>query len=137
MKLISRITVRRYDMGEAGDDARRSLSGKSLAVFRVLGRSPEHAMKILSAEMAKESGQVMVLSVFGSKLSENERAICTAAMEQGMRQSTKIVFCGGDPAEIFGRRDVDGSALKWYPSVPAFVSTYEIGGGRQSAQHAG
>jgi len=136
MELISRITVRCYEMGGAGDEAHEPAPVKSLAIFRVLGRSTERAMKILSAEMARESNQVMVLSIFAKKLSEDEKHICTAAMEQGIRQSRKIVFCGGDPSQIFGRLAADGSALKWFPSIPSFVSTYEIDGGRQTANSA-
>lgn len=136
MELISRITVHRYEMGGAGDEVHKPAPAKSLAIFRVLGRSTERAMKILSAEMARASDQVMVLSIFTKKMSEDEKHICTAAMEQGIRHSTKIVFCGGDPSQIFGRRVADGSALKWFPSIPSFVSTYEIDGGRQTANAA-
>ena len=125
MELISRITIRCCEMGGAGDEILKPGPVKTLAIFRVLGRSTERAMKILNAEMARGSGQVMVLSI-----------ICTAAMEQGIRQSTKIVFCGGDPSQIFGSLAVDGKALKWFPSIPSFVSTYEIDGGRQTANSA-
>ncbi len=133
MELISRITVHCYEMGGMGDEAHKPAPVKSLAIFRVLGRSTERAMKILNAEMARESGQVMVLSIFAKKLTEDEKHICTAAMEQGIRQSTKIVFCGGDPSQIFGKLAADGNALKWFPSIPSFVATYEIDGGRQTA----
>lgn len=136
MELISRITVRCFEMGGAGDEAHKPAPAKSLAIFRVLGRSTERAMEILRAEMARESDQVMVLSIFAKKLTEDEKHICTAAMEQGIRQSTKIVFCGGDPNQIFGRRVADGSALKWFPSIPSFVSTHEIDGSRQTANSA-
>lgn len=136
MELISRITVHRHEMGSVGDEAHTPLPVKSLAIFRVLGRSAERAMKTLNAEMARESGQVMVLSIFAKKLSEDEKHICSAAMEQGIRQSTKIVFCGGDPSQIFGWLAADGDALKWFPSIPSFVSTYEIDGGRQTANSA-
>lgn len=133
MELISRIAVHCYEMGGVGDEAHKPAPVKSLAIFRVLGHSTERAMKILNAEMARESRQVMVLSIFAKKLTEDEKHICTAAMEQGIRQSTKIVFCGGDPSQIFGRLAADGNALKWFPSIPSYVSTYEIDGGRQTA----
>lgn len=136
MELISRITIRRYEVGEAGDDAQRHAADKLLVIYRVLGRSPERAMKILGAEKDRNPDQVMVLSIRGKSLSEDEKRICTAAIEQGLRQSTNIVFCGGDPSQIFGRLGVDGKALKWFPSIPSFVSTYEIDGGRQTASHA-
>lgn len=133
MELISRITIHRYEMGETGERSPSRAFDKSLAVFRVHGKSPERAMKILTAEIAKESDQVMVLAMTGNTLSEDEKRICTAAMEQGIRQSTKIVFCGGDPAQIFGRLSVESNALRWFPSAPSFISSYEIGGARQSA----
>lgn len=136
MELISRITVHCYEMGGKGDETHKPAPVKSLAIFRVRGRSTERAMKILNAEMARESGQVMVLSIFTKKLTEGEKHICSVAMEQGIRQSTKIVFCGGDPSQIFGRLAADGSALKWFPSIPSFVSTYEIDGGRQTSNSA-
>jgi hypothetical protein len=136
MELISRITVRCCEMGGAGDEVHKPAPVKTLAIFRVLGRSKERAMKILNAEMARGSGQVMVLSILAKKLTEDEKHICTAAMEQGIRQSTKIVFCGGDPGQIFGRLAADGNALKWFPSIPSFISTYEIDGGRQTANAA-
>lgn len=136
MELISRITVRRCGMGEAGEEAQRHATGKLLVIFRVLGRSLERAIKILSAEKEKNPDLVMVLAIRGNSLSEDEKRICTAAMEQGIRQSTRIVFCGGDPSQIFGRLAVDGKALQWFPSIPSYVSTFEIDGGRQTASHA-
>lgn len=135
MELIARVTVRRCEMGEAGDAAQRHAAGKSLTIFRVLGRSPERAIKVFNVERLADPDQVMVLSIRGKDLSEDEKQICSAVLEQGVRQSMKIVFCGGDPSQIFGRLATDDKALKWFPSIPSFISTFEIEGGRQTASH--
>lgn len=136
MELISRITLRRHEIGAAGEDDQRHVPAQSLAIFRVLGRSPERAIKILGSEMARQPDQVMALSFVGNKLSEVEKRICSAAIELGIRQAARIVFCGGDPLQIFGRLGIDGKAPKWFRSIPSFVSSFELDGGRQSANHA-
>lgn len=136
MELIARVSIRRYEMGEAGADAPRQATGKTLAIFRVLGKGSAPALHRLSAEMLGTPGLVIVLALPAAQLSEDEKRICTAAMEHGIRRATPVVFCGGNPNQIFGRLAVDGRALKWFASVPDYIVTHEIDGGRPTAHHA-
>jgi hypothetical protein len=135
MELIARISVRRYELGEAGADAPRQATSKRLAIFRVRGKASAQAMHRLSAELLGAPGTVIVLALAGEQFSEDEKRICMAAMEHGIRRATPVVFCGGNPNQIFGRLAVDGRALKWFPSVPDFIVTHEIDGGRPTAHH--
>lgn len=133
MEFISRISLRRHEMGEAGEDTPAQAQGQSLIIFRVLGKSPERALKLLRSETAKEPDRIVVLAIAGKTLSEDEKRICEVVMAEGMRQSIKTVFCGGDPEQIFGKLPVASNASRWFSNIPAFISTLEIGGGRQTA----
>lgn len=133
MEFISRINLRRHEIGEAGDDTAAQAQGQSLIIFRVRGKSPERALKLLLSETAKEPDRIVVLAIAGKTLSEDEKRICEVVMAESMRQSIKTVFCGGDPGQIFGKLSVASNASRWFPNIPAFISTLEIGGGRQTA----
>lgn len=126
MELISRIRVRRHEMGESGENPGRPPAAKCLHIFRVLGKSPERARRLLSAAIDKEAEHVMVLATADPQWSENQKRICQAALEQDQRRTAKIVFCGGDPSKILGRLAINGGATKWFPSIPAFVASHEI-----------
>lgn len=136
MELIARIALRRYEMGEAAEMSPNRKPGTSLAIFRVQGKSPERAMKILTDEMAKEPDQVMVLAIGSKTLSEEQINTCESAMAYGMQKTTKIVFCGGDPRQLFDRLSVFGNVLKWFPSIQAYVSSHESEPDRHSASLA-
>jgi len=131
MELISRVTVQRHEMGDTGQ-----AQARVLAIFRVLGQSPERARKLLVAEMIKASGPIIVLGLGGQTLSPAQKEICLTAVEQGIRLSSGVVVCGADPGQIFGSRGVDGKALQWYPSIPSLLSSYEMDGIRQISHAA-
>jgi hypothetical protein len=133
MEFISRVSLRRHEMGEAGEDTPAHSRCQCLIIFRVRGKSPERALKLLPSEIAKETDRIVVLAIAGKTLSEDEKRICDVVMAECLRRSIKTVFCGGDPAQIFGKPPVASDAAPWFPNIPAFISTLEIGGGRQTA----
>lgn len=120
MTLISRVRVRRHEIGDAREGISRT---ETLAIFRVLGRSPGRALKILSAEIAREVDQVIVLMVEDRPLSEAHRSTCESVAVQACRQSTRVVFCGGQPTDLLGERQANGNAANWFPTFQAFMSS--------------
>lgn len=120
MKLISRMRVRRHEM----DDARAGVSrSETIAIFRLLGQSPDRTLKILNAEIAREAGQVIVLLMEGRALSEAQKNTCESAAVQARRQSTRVVFCGAQRADMLGERQPNSDAASWFPTFQAFMSS--------------
>lgn len=127
MELIARIVIRRYDMGEtAGEGSIKQVPSKSLAVFRVIGKSLDRAMKLLASEMEKEDGQVVVLTLAGTAQTQAQQSTFEAAYSKGRSQGVKLVICGGDPGLLVDRLAVYRDSLRWFPNLPAYVSSLEL-----------
>ncbi len=120
MKLISRMTVRRHEIGDARAGVSRS---ETLSIFRLLGQSPDRTLKILDAEIAREAGQVIVLVMEDRPLSEAQKNTCESAAVQAHRQSTRVVFCGGRRADMLGEWQPNSDAANWFPTFQAFMSS--------------
>lgn len=127
MELIARIVIRRYDMGEASaEHPLRQEPGKSLAVFRVQGRSVERAMKLLLAEIDKPDNPVVVLALGKGQVSDSQQSTFVAAYSKSKTLGAKVVVCGGDPNLMFDRLAVYRDSLTWFPNLHAYVSSLEL-----------
>lgn len=127
MELIARIMIRRYDMGEAcAENPIRQDPGKSLAVFRVHGRSIERAMKLLVAETEMQDNQVVVLAMGKGQVSDAQQDTFVAAYSKGKTLGAKVVVCGGAPSRMFDRLAVYRDSLTWFPNLHAYVSSLEL-----------
>lgn len=127
MELIARIVIRRYDMGETGvEGSIKQAPSKSLAVFRVMGKALDRAMRLLASEMEKEDGQVVVLTIGGKVQTQAQQSMFEAAYSKGRSMGVNVVVCGGDPDLLFDRLAVYRDTLRWFPNLPAYVSSLEL-----------
>lgn len=127
MELIARIVIRRYDMGETGvEGSIKQAPSKSLAVFRVMGKAQDKAMRLLASEMEKEDGQVVVLTIGGKVQTQMQQSMFEAAYSKGRSLGVNVVVCGGDPGLLFDRLAVYRDSLRWFPNLPAYVSSLEL-----------
>ena len=135
MQLIARISVRRHLIeGEreinAANAGRNALdAGKSVTVFRVLGRSPERALKLLAANTGSASvpaAQPAIALTFASdEVSEDQAAVCKAVIAQCRSRSMEIVLCGRSPkAPTDGRARPSFGNSRWFPSVQEMVQQF-------------
>ncbi|MCK9260355.1 MAG: hypothetical protein M0P63_11410 [Azoarcus sp.] len=120
MKLISRVRVRRHEIGDAREGVSRT---ETLAIFRLLGRSPERTLKILNAEIAREANQVVVLVMEDRPMSEAQKDTCESTVVQARQQSTSVVFCGGQRSDMLGALQANSSDASWFPTFQAFMSS--------------
>jgi len=75
MELIARIVIRRYDAGKTiAEHSLRQEPGKSLPVFRVLGRSMSQAMKLLVSETEKQNNPIVVLALGKGRVSGSQQS---------------------------------------------------------------
>lgn len=126
MQLIARISVRRHLIeGERELEAGQE-HGKSVAIFRVLGRSPEHALKVLAKNTLDAPPRSSVALTFASDaLSADQTAVCKAIIAHCRGNSTEIVLCGraprptreGGPPAGFGNS-------RWFASVQEMVQQF-------------
>lgn len=125
MELIARIVIRRYDAGETiAAHSLRQEPGKSLAVFRVLGRSMSQAMKLLLGEM--DPPPVVVLALGKGPVSDSQQSTFLAVYSKSKTLGTKVVVCGGDPSLMFDRLAAYRDSLTWFPNLHAYVSSLEL-----------
>lgn len=132
MQLIARISVRRHLIEGEREMKAVNLTpdvGKSVTVFRVLGRSPERALKLLAANTGDSAAQPAVALTFASdEVSEDQAAVCKAVIAQCRSRSMEIVLCGHvgptpqTPAE--GRPRPSFGNSRWFPSVQDMVQQF-------------
>lgn len=127
MELIGRIVIRRSDMGEtSAEHPLGQAPGKSLAVFRVQGRSMDRAMKLLVAEIDKHDNPVVVLALGKGQIGDSQQSTLVAAYSKSKTLGAKVVVCGGDPSLMFDRLAVYRDSLTWFPNLHAYVSSLEL-----------
>lgn len=127
MELIARIVIRHYDAGETiAEHSLRQEPGKSLAVFRVLGRSMSQAMKLLLGEIEKQNNAVVVLALGKGPVSDSQQSTFLAVYSKSKTLGAKVVVCGGDPSLMFDRLAVYRDSLTWFPNLHAYVSSLEL-----------
>lgn len=123
MQLIARISVRRHDAGEMRGAPGRAPAGRSVAVFRLLGRSPQNALRMLDAEVAKAGAPLVALALESAGMTAGQEKICETVVSQCRSRAIEVVVCGGDPARLAGRL-AGGRSGKWYPSVATMVQQF-------------
>lgn len=127
MELIARLMIRRFDAGETiAEHLLGQELGKSIAVFRVLGRSMSQAMKLLVCETEKQNNPVVVLVLGKSRFSDSQQSTFVAACSKSKTLGAKVVVCGGDPSLMFDRLAVYRDSLTWFPNLHAYVSSLEL-----------
>lgn len=134
MKLIARIALRLHEIGAKGEIDSQHQPEKSVAIFRVLGHSPDKALKALDCEVSSTCRPLVALVVPEFVMTEGQAKVYAAVVSACHSQSTKVYACGGDheilSAQMSSGRGVD----KWYASVPAMVQSFGESDSRSAAR---
>lgn len=113
MELIARIAVRRHLLG----DGPHPEPAPPLTVFRLLGRSPDAALRILQRTLDDSDLATVALSIDSPDLSSNQRKVYQAVLGACRRSSRKIIVCGGSREACLASDGCGKGAERWYPSI--------------------
>lgn len=122
MQLIARLSVRRHLIDDAHEQDPAQGQGKSVAIFRVLGHSPNRALKVLAENTAWTTTKPSVaLALSSDALSDDQAEVCQAIISECRSQSMEIVVCGSDPKQMRGKAASAFSTNRWFPTVQEMV----------------
>lgn len=124
LKLIARIALRLHEIGAKGEGNSHCEPEKSVAIFRVLGCSPDKALKTLDSEVSSSLRPLVALIVPSISMTEGQEKVYEAIVSACHFQSTKVYACGGNPENLRGRITSGRGADKWFTSVPAMVQSF-------------
>ena len=124
MKLIARIALRLHEIGAKGETDAQSQPEKSVAIFRVLGHSPDKALKALDSEIASSCRPLVALVVPEIAMTAGQAKVYAAVVSACRSQSTRVYACGGDHKILREQMSTGGGVDKWYASVPAMVQAF-------------
>lgn len=124
MQLIARVSVCRHEMGDDSEEIRRPRPGKSVAIFRIVGRSPEKALKTLDREIATQNAPLVALAIESASMSASQQEVYETVVAECHRRSAPVLTCGGDPGKLAARLYLPDP---WFPSVHSMIR--ELGEG--------
>lgn len=124
MQLIARVSVCRHEMGDDSEEIRRPRPGRSVAIFRIVGHSPERALKTLDREIATQTAPLVALAIESAAMSADQQEVYDAVVAECHRRSAPVLTCGGAPGKLAGRPYLPDP---WFPSVHSMVR--ELGEG--------
>jgi hypothetical protein len=124
LKLIARIALRLHEIGTKGEADAQSHPEKSVAIFRVLGNSPDKALKALDSEISLSLRPLVALAVPEIAMTEGQAKVYEAVVSACHFQLTKVYACGGDPEKLHGQGSAGSGADKWFSSVPAMLQAF-------------
>lgn len=124
MKLIARIALRLHEIGAKEEADSPGRPEKSVAIFRVLGHSPDKALKALAGEISSSCSALVALVVPEIAMTEGQAKVYEAVVSACHFRSTKVYACGGDPEKLRGQVSAGRGADKWFSSVPAMVQAF-------------
>lgn len=137
MQLIARISLRRHEMGDAGDEIRQAGAGRSLAIFRIVGQSPDKAMKLLNQEISSHAEPVVALAFESRTMTPAQQKVYETVRAACHRQSIPVLTCGGDPGTLCPPPLAGYAAEPWFPTIASMVREFGEGelhlGGRKTA----
>lgn len=117
MELIARISVRRHLLGD-GPHAEPALPLTApLTVFRLLGRSPDAALRVLQRTLGDGERATVALSIDSPELSSDQRKVYQAVLGACRRSSRKIIVYGGSREACLANDGCGKGAARWYPSI--------------------
>jgi len=132
MQLIARLSVRRHLIDDAHEPEPGQGHGKSVAIFRVLGQSPDRALKVLAENTAWTTTKPSVaLALTSDALSDDQAEVCKVVISECRSQAMEIVVCGSDPKQMRGKAGSAFSTNRWFPSVQEMVQQL----GKEDGRH--
>lgn len=137
MQLIARVSVRRHEMADGGEEVSRPRPGRSVAIFRILGHSPAKALKTLTREISTQADSLVALAIESAAMTATQQAVYETVIAECHRLSAPVLTCGGDPAQLGARPLAGYLPDPWFPSVPSMMLELGEGdlqpGGRRAA----
>lgn len=140
MKLIAHVSVRRHLIEHVREPDAAGSPPKRVAVFRVLGQSPQLALKMIGAR--NESSGVpgtspgaatIALALDSGVLSDEQAEVCQAVVTECRSHATELLVCGSDLAQLRRRVAPELATSRWFPSVAEMVQQL----GKDDARHFG
>ncbi|HEX5801472.1 MAG TPA: hypothetical protein VFY24_00495 [Azospira sp.] len=127
MELLARVSVRRHLLG----DEPAHEPPPPLTVFRLLGGSPESALRLLRRTVGDGARTTIALAVDTPALSPNQRRVYEAIVDACRREARKVIVCGGGDEIAAGTDRPGRGGERWYPSVQHLLcaSIPQTGGG--------
>lgn len=113
MELLARVSVRRHLLGDEPNQE----STPPLTVFRLLGRSPDSALRLLRRTVGDGERATIALAIDTPALSPDQRRVYEAILGACRRQARKIIVCGGSGETFFGTDRPGRGSERWYPSL--------------------
>lgn len=132
MQLIARLSVRRHLIDDAHEPDPAQGHEKSVAIFRVLGKSPDRALKVLAENTAWTTSKPSVaLALSSNALSDDQAEVCKVVISECRSQAMEIVVCGSDPKQMRGKAASEFSMHRWFPTVQEMVQQL----GKEDGRH--
>ncbi len=121
MELVARIAVRLHEIGDSNAGDSPNKSDKSVAIFRILGRSLKTALDALESEVSQTSRPVVALAIPSGTMTKKQEDVFQAVVSACHRRSSRVVACGGDSGKLCGPAAAGGGADQWFSSVPSML----------------
>lgn len=132
MNLMARITLRLHEIGAKGEVDSQDPPEKSVAIFKVLGGSPDKALRTLDSEVSLSPRPLVALMVPSISMTEEQARVYAAVVSACHFRSNKVYACGGDPERLREQTASGRGADKWFASVHAMVRSL----GESESRHA-
>lgn len=113
MELVARVSVRRHILG----DGLPQEPAPPLTVFRLLGRSPNSALRLLRRALGDDDRAPIALSIDSPALSSNQLMVYEAVLGACRRESRKVIVCGGSREMCLASALPGKGTERWYPSL--------------------
>lgn len=133
MELIAHVSVRRHLIESARERDSAYGPAKRVAVFRVLGRSPRQALKVLGGNSGWPGSDSAIALAFGADaLNDDQAEVCQAVVAECRSRATELLMCGGDLPQL--RRVAPELATnRWFSTVAEMVQQL----GKEDARQLG
>lgn len=131
MELIARIELRFHEIGDLNDGDSVNKSDKSVAIFRIVGRSLVKALEVLDGEVSLSHRPLVALAIPTRTMTKKQEAVYEAVVSACHRRSSKVFACGGDADKLCGQVAIGGGADQWFSSVPTMVEAL----GKSESRH--
>jgi len=123
MELIARIALRLHQINDVKDDSPEK-SEKSVAIFRIVGQSPDKAVKTLDREVALSYRPLVALAFPSITVTEAQEKVYDAVVAACRLRSSRVFTCGGASEKLSGQARLGGGSAQWFPSVSKMVQDF-------------
>lgn len=136
MQLIARVSLRRHVMGDAGDEISHAGLARSLAIFRIVGHSPDKALKALNQEISTHAEPLVALAVESTAMTPAQQKVYETVQAACHRQSVPVLTCGGERGKLCPPALAGYTPEPWFPTIASMVREFGEGDLRLNARKA-